>query len=212
VKKKISKASAEEPFSGRDTFEKARERNYQFKLRAILDTAAHLFNRKGFGNTSLSDVADHLGITKNALYYYVQSKEDLIYQCYRLAVALNEEMLQKADQPGLTGRQKLESWLRLIISDKHGNIVVMTELPSLPEPHRSELIRRVNTVELALRGFILEGIADKSIRECDPKMAEFWLMAAPSWLPKWFTPKGDRSAAEIADIFIDYTFNGLAPR
>jgi AcrR family transcriptional regulator len=48
----------------------------------VLSCAAKLFNTKGARSTTLADVASRLGLTKTSLYYYVATKEDLIYQCY----------------------------------------------------------------------------------------------------------------------------------
>ena len=52
------------------------------KHAAVLSCAAKLFNTKGARSTTLADVASRLGLTKTSLYYYVSTKEDLIYQCY----------------------------------------------------------------------------------------------------------------------------------
>jgi AcrR family transcriptional regulator len=40
----------------------------------VLKAAAHCFNRKGYSGTSLKNVADMLGLTDPALYYYVKNK------------------------------------------------------------------------------------------------------------------------------------------
>ena len=48
----------------------------------VLKAAAHCFNRKGYSGTSLKDVANMLGLTDPALYYYVRNKEELVYLCY----------------------------------------------------------------------------------------------------------------------------------
>ena len=43
----------------------------------ILLTSLDLFARKGYGATSVSDIAGALGITKGALYRHYQSKRDV---------------------------------------------------------------------------------------------------------------------------------------
>ena len=53
---------------------------HEAKQSAILSRAAKLFNTKGARATTLSDVANKLGLTKTSLYYYVKTKEDLIFQ------------------------------------------------------------------------------------------------------------------------------------
>src|SRR5213079_854717 len=44
----------------------------------IYEIAIRLFAERGFAGTSLQDIADALGITRPALYYYVKSKDELL--------------------------------------------------------------------------------------------------------------------------------------
>ncbi|MFI9536930.1 TetR/AcrR family transcriptional regulator [Nocardia fusca] len=44
----------------------------------ILTEAARLFAQRGFAGTNLLDIAEAVGITRPALYYYVRSKEELL--------------------------------------------------------------------------------------------------------------------------------------
>lgn len=45
--------------------------------KAIVEVAAELFARQGFGATSLDDIAERLGATKGALYYHIKNKEEI---------------------------------------------------------------------------------------------------------------------------------------
>jgi AcrR family transcriptional regulator len=44
----------------------------------ILDVALTLFAEKGYDATSMREIAEHLGITKAALYYHFDSKADIV--------------------------------------------------------------------------------------------------------------------------------------
>src|SRR5438105_3626378 len=48
----------------------------------LIDTAARVFETHGFHGTSMNDIANELGITKAALYHYVDSKEQLLYEIH----------------------------------------------------------------------------------------------------------------------------------
>ena len=63
-----------------------RTAQHDAKRAAILSQAAKLFNYKGSRATTLRDIAQSLGLTKTSLYYYVKTKEELIYQCYMAAL------------------------------------------------------------------------------------------------------------------------------
>src|SRR3954464_14550330 len=44
----------------------------------ILDVALVLFAEQGYDKTSLREIAEHIGVTKAALYYHFPSKEDIL--------------------------------------------------------------------------------------------------------------------------------------
>ena len=44
----------------------------------ILDVALELFGAQGYDGTSLRQIAEQLGVTKAALYYHFESKEDIL--------------------------------------------------------------------------------------------------------------------------------------
>ncbi|OHD70897.1 MAG: hypothetical protein A2W19_08145 [Spirochaetes bacterium RBG_16_49_21] len=51
----------------------------------VLDSAIALFNRKGFGNTSIQDIIDATGVKKGNLYFHFASKDDLCLSLLREA-------------------------------------------------------------------------------------------------------------------------------
>ena len=57
------------------------------KTEAVLQAAARLFYRRGFHGTSLDDIARSLGVSKPTLYYYVASKEQILFACVERGVA-----------------------------------------------------------------------------------------------------------------------------
>ncbi|HEY7592865.1 MAG TPA: ScbR family autoregulator-binding transcription factor [Actinophytocola sp.] len=69
----------------------ARQDRAERTRNAILDSAAAVFNERGFAGASLSEILTKAGVTKGALYFHFSSKEEL-------AMALIEEQW-KADLP-----------------------------------------------------------------------------------------------------------------
>ncbi|MHC4731170.1 MAG: TetR/AcrR family transcriptional regulator, partial [Planctomycetota bacterium] len=49
------------------------------KRAEILRRAAQVFRRKGFHGAGMREIAKGLGMAPGALYYYFESKEDLLY-------------------------------------------------------------------------------------------------------------------------------------
>lgn len=54
-----------------------RQRDPEATRRALVEAAEEIFLEKGFGNTSLSEIARRAGITKSLIHHYFGSKEGL---------------------------------------------------------------------------------------------------------------------------------------
>jgi AcrR family transcriptional regulator len=66
----------------------------------ILDVALDLFTERGYGDTSLREVADELGFTKAALYYHFEKKEDILLALHLRLHALGENALGQLAEIG----------------------------------------------------------------------------------------------------------------
>ncbi len=69
----------------------------------ILDIALELFTERGYDKTSVRDIAELLGTTKAALYYYFKSKADILLelhlQLHELGARLLDELEALPDGP-----------------------------------------------------------------------------------------------------------------
>src|SRR3984893_8372917 len=75
----------------------SRDEQFAAKRSALIRKAARAFSARGFYNTSLDDIAAQLGVTKPALYYYVKSKEDILYACHVISNELGSEAMAYAE-------------------------------------------------------------------------------------------------------------------
>lgn len=67
-----------------------RGRDTRARLREL---ALQLFAEQGYEKTSLREIAEHLGVTKAALYYYFKSKEDIVRSLVEDYVADLDELI-----------------------------------------------------------------------------------------------------------------------
>ena len=79
------------------------DKRFRVKRDRMLRAAARCFNLKGYSGTSLKDVADLLGLTDAALYYYVRNMQELVYLCYLRAADVGREAMQRAKCEGHDG-------------------------------------------------------------------------------------------------------------
>ena len=163
----------------------------------VLKAAAHCFNRKGYSGTSLKDVADMLGLTDPALYYYVKNKEELVYLCYLRAADVGRDALERAVAEGGSGLDQARRYLRYHIESMVGDegpIAIMSEIPSLKPAHRDEVLQLSRRHSKNFEAILQRGIDDRSIEECDVRMTGNSIMGSVNWIPKWF--HGDKAMAK----------------
>lgn len=80
------------------TVEERQTRRFLEKREAILDGAARLFNRRGIRGTTLSDVAQSVGLVTNSVTYYFRKKDDLALACVLRSVEVFDELLAEAER------------------------------------------------------------------------------------------------------------------
>jgi AcrR family transcriptional regulator len=74
----------------------------------ILAVALELFNEQGYEKTSLREIAERLGVTKAALYYHFERKEDILLELHLRLHALGSSVLDRLDP--LDEREILAAW------------------------------------------------------------------------------------------------------
>jgi AcrR family transcriptional regulator len=195
---------------------RVRQRDGDTKREAVLETAAHLFLQRGYRSTSLRELASLLKITKPALYYYFQNKEQILLECYRAGIASIEGLLEGAELDNGNGLQRVEVYLRVyataIVSHDFGRCVAMLDDSELSPVARREVRTLKRRIDASIRGYIEEGIEDGSIKDCNPKLAAFAAAGAINWIGTWYRPDGGLSGESIATGFAELLTRGLARR
>jgi AcrR family transcriptional regulator len=188
----------------------SRERQLSIKRDALLTVAAEILNKKGFEGLSLSELASRVGVSKQALYHYASSKEDILYRCYMRALDAAERAYDLSEAKGGTGLERVLSFVR----HSHDTVeATLDNMGALTPAHREEVSQRAKELEKRMRRFITRGMRDGSIANgTDAKFTEFWILGSLAWLPKWYDPKGEKPLNEVLDSFVDLISKGLMPR
>jgi AcrR family transcriptional regulator len=189
------------------------ETKFQLQRDRMLKAAAYCFNQKGYSGTSLKDVADILGLTDAALYYYVRNKEELVYQCYVRAAEIGRLAMDRAVKDADSGYDQVHTYIRYHIEymvGERGPIAILSEIPSLKPEHRDEVLEFSRSHGSRFEGLLEKGIADGSIATCDVRMTGNSIMGSINWIPKWF--HGDQDfAARVLTEFPEILCRGLRP-
>lgn len=162
------------------------------KREAVLTHATRLFNLRGIAATTLADVAEAAGLKRAALYYYVDDRAELVFQCYRRACEQTAEDLALAIQAGGSGLDQVLAFVRNATAPERPDAAVLSEISYLDEPHRGliETADRRNGAHLTAT--IAEGITDGSIRSCDARIVAHAILGMLSWAqlsPHWVSDR-----------------------
>ena len=122
-----------------------RGRDTRSRLREL---ALQLFADQGYEKTSLREIAERLGVTKAALYYYFKSKEDIVRSLVEDYVAELDELIAWGRQQPRSAETRaaiVHRYLEIIVNGTavfrllHQNQAAVSSLASAKE--RGELFR-----------------------------------------------------------------------
>jgi AcrR family transcriptional regulator len=191
------------------------EKRTRLTQKAIVEVAAELFARNGFGATSLDDIAEVLGVTKPALYYHIKNKEEILRLICLLILNVAEEPLLHIVESDLPPAEKLRRAIGhhiAIAADRSPALTVFyREQQHLTGPFAKEIALRKKDYEHYFQRILEEGQATGAFRTIDSKIVTFGLLGMCHWLAQWYKPSGRYTPQQIAEIFANMIESGLIP-
>jgi AcrR family transcriptional regulator len=181
---------------------------------SILQAATRLFIERGFDGTSMNEIAETLGVTRTAVYYYYRNKEAILValtdSITRVAAQLAEEAVQhKHLAPADALRTLVSRHVRLIIDQGPQFRVVERNEDRLP-PKRREAAGKYRRGVLANFTAVVErGMRAGVFRPTDARVAAFAIIGMCNWTAWWFRPDGRKSRDEVAELISDFAVHAL---
>jgi AcrR family transcriptional regulator len=184
------------------------------KREALLKTAAALFRRYGYAGVSLNDVADLLKITKPTLYYYVGSKDELLFEIVTRGQEQILAFLRTVDKsPGMTGAEKLASIMAQYaeaVTTDFGACVLLTQPRDLEAKFRHQIGGRIRAADEIIRRILAEGTRDGTLRVPDPAVTLQVLFGSLNWIPRWYKPEGRIKPDDFAKMQVEILMQGVS--
>lgn len=182
----------------------------------ILRIATELFREKGYHGTSLEDIADRVGFTKPAIYYYFDSKEDLLFAIVERVVSRALERVQRIGAQGSPPLERMHAILventRVVLEHIDENTAFYNER-GLLSPERERMVRDIERAYTQiLRDTYADGVRSGDLLDIDPSIAVSTLLGATIWVYRWFRPGGRLSIEEVAESVADLLLNGYRAR
>lgn len=183
------------------------------RMREICLAAAQIFFTKGYNATSLNDIADALGITKAALYYYVESKQELLYRIIKFGLDdVKGEVLEPArDIADAEERLRfiILNHARLSAGGNHAVIIISHEVDALNFEQKQEVLHRRREYFEFIRNTLVELEAQGKLQKIDLTTATFTLLGMIIWLARWFSPNGKISVENVCEDVCEMALRGI---
>jgi len=182
------------------------------KKNAILLAGAKLFNDQGYERTSLDQIAKALNITKRTIYYYVQSKEDILFECNKLGLEFIEEITVKCADKSRNPLDNVEflifEYAKWITDDLGASLILIND--TFLSVEKREFLRSSKAkLDLELRKMLEEGISDGSIAPHDPRLTASAIFGALNWIPFWNRNSNPVPYEVIAKDYLRLFIDGL---
>ena len=180
----------------------------------VLDRAVGLFAERGFAGTSLKDVADAVGLSRPAIYYYFPSKDALLEELLAgvtVSAARILENVEKRDD--LSPIEKIgaaANALVIWVTDRRLHFIAIdrseNELPPAILARHNDAKRRVLS---GMTRLIDDAIAAGEARAVDSRIAAFSIIGMCNWTAWWFAPDGELPASAIAERMADLAIHSV---
>ena len=177
----------------------------------VLRVAARIFSREGFRQATLAGVAQALDMTRSALYYYAESKDELLAQCAEIARGELEAALAEAQREP-TGLARLRKWFvsyASITCDDFGRCFVLTDGSEM----NAEMRARNRSSQLRLGNAVVEmakkGMRDGSVARRDPADISRALFGIFNGMARWYRPTAKRTSADMASEMLAAVLTGI---
>lgn len=183
----------------------------------VLEAATRVFHEKGYEASSIQDVADALGLLKGSLYYYIDSKEDLLFaiidEVHRSTLEQLDRWLEVEGDELTRLRAFLHAQILIYCRDVAKVGVFLHDFRSLSDEHQQRILAERDRLDRALRDLIRAGQREGLIAaEVDPKLAAMAIFGMTNWLSTWWQPTGPSTPEQVAEQFTDIAIAGLAAR
>lgn len=183
--------------------------------REVVDAAAKVFLARGYADASVQDVADELGILKGSLYYYISTKEDLLFWLLEEVHEDVERILGEVEAlEGLAPLERLHEYVRRQVEYNATNLAKISvyyhDIEQLGDERREDIKGRRKAHERFVTTMIKEAQARNEIApDADARVLANCVFAVMIWIYRWYRPGGRVKRDELASLLADFAVGGL---
>jgi AcrR family transcriptional regulator len=181
-------------------------------LATVLERSVELFNERGFDGTSMEDLAQHVGISKSAIYHHVASKDALLGLALDRALSGLEDAASEVRTMDGPAVDRLESLVRRsveVLVERLPYVTLLLRVHGNSSIERDALARRRKLDRFAA-GLVKEASDAGDLRpDADAAVTARLLFGMVNSLVEWLRPASKHTATELADAVARAAFDGL---
>lgn len=193
-----------------------KEQKQNFVQEQILQVAAELIAAGGFRAVTIDDISATLGFSKSVVYYYLTSKNDILWRIFSRIYETYFEALNRITRMDASPEKKINEIVRLhatnVMTYRAWTAISIREEAELEEDQRKQVVRLKREYDAAIEEIYREGVDRGVFIDIPPHIAVNALMGACNSIYTWYNPEGALSAAEIVEHYANLLTNGYRVR
>jgi TetR/AcrR family transcriptional regulator, cholesterol catabolism regulator len=179
----------------------------------ILEAAGKIFYEKGYEGTSLQDIASAVGMLKGSIYYYIKTKEDLLYELVTRAQLLFLTTLEEDEQTAAApAPERLSAFIGrwMALSAKHRGVVAERDFIRLSGRRLKVVIGRRDQFSTFVKNIISQGIDEGAFDPAvDPSLATNAVFDLMQSSRRWHRSTGRLTMEALGDWYTTFVIRGL---
>ncbi len=179
----------------------------------VFRAAAGLMVEKGYGGTSIGDIAQAVGMTKAGLYHHISGKQDMLYQILNHALDELDRVVSTPVRLIEDQEQRLRQLIRLHIqgSIEHGLAFtgLMSEINHIAAKQQKQIRGRIEQYHALIRETLRELADGGRLRNLDIDIATMHIMKTITGIARWKYQDFASDAEHLIQETIAYTMAAL---
>lgn len=174
----------------------------------IVSAAEAQLAEAGIAGATLELVGKRVGLSKGALYYYVDGRDDLLALVLDDILADTRATAARLTDPTSSPLEKLLAFAKAhvtVVTERPAGRLIVGNVDSLATNEKSAALLREQ--ELMVRNYIRDAIAAEELRDMSPAVASTVFFGSLNTMCRTFNPDGNMTRDEMLDATLDLTLN-----
>jgi AcrR family transcriptional regulator len=173
----------------------------------IIECASRLFYERGFGSTSIRDIADTVGISSSTMYHHFTNKQEVLYAIVsRFMTDFVDATVPILRDSSLSPTERMRRTVRLHIEmsdDRRPELLVGNPIRYALDPAQKEQGVKLQTAyHDAVRDTIEEGCRSGEFAAEDVAITTMAVLDMLNGVREWFSADGSLTRAELIDRYV----------